>query len=139
MQAGAILETALYAHDLDAAEDFYSRVLGLPVIRRLEGKFVFFRCGPAVVLVFNPLESARPDARNPIPRHGATGPGHLCLRAEDRARIEAWQAHLAACGVAIEARHEWPGGGVSIYFRDPAGNSLEFAEPCIWGEDFAVG
>ena len=35
-------------------------------------------------------------------------------------------------GVAIEADFEWPGGGRSIYFRDPAGNCLEFAEPRIW-------
>ena len=33
---------------------------------------------------------------------------------------------------AIEADFEWPGGGRSIYFRDPAGNCLEFAEPRIW-------
>jgi len=30
---------------------------------------------------------------------------------------------------------EWPQGGRSIYFRDPAGNSLEFAEPRIWRLD----
>jgi hypothetical protein len=35
--------------------------------------------------------------------------------------------------VAIEADFEWPKGGRSIYFRDPAGNCLEFAEPKIWG------
>jgi hypothetical protein len=35
--------------------------------------------------------------------------------------------------VAIEADFEWPKGGRSIYFRDPAGNSVEFAEPRIWG------
>jgi len=34
--------------------------------------------------------------------------------------------------VAVEADFEWPGGGRSIYFRDPAGNCLEFAEPRIW-------
>ena len=39
---------------------------------------------------------------------------------------------LEAKGVAIEADFEWPGGGRSIYFRDPAGNCLEFAEPRIW-------
>ena len=36
-------------------------------------------------------------------------------------------------GVEIEVDYLWPGGGRSIYFRDPAGNSLEFAEPSIWG------
>ncbi|MEE9589465.1 MAG: glyoxalase/bleomycin resistance/extradiol dioxygenase family protein, partial [Hyphomicrobiaceae bacterium] len=30
---------------------------------------------------------------------------------------------------------EWPGGGRSIYFRDPSGNCLEIAEPRIWGFD----
>ena len=45
---------------------------------------------------------------------------------------EAWRQRLEAKGVAIEADFEWPGGGRSIYFRDPAGNCLEFAEPRIW-------
>jgi catechol 2,3-dioxygenase-like lactoylglutathione lyase family enzyme len=36
-------------------------------------------------------------------------------------------------GIEIEADFEWPAGGRSIYFRDPAGNCLEFAEPRIWG------
>ena len=36
-------------------------------------------------------------------------------------------------GIAIEADFVWPGGGRSIYFRDPSGNSLEFGEPKIWG------
>jgi catechol 2,3-dioxygenase-like lactoylglutathione lyase family enzyme len=67
-----------------------------------------------------------------VPQHGATGPGHVCFRA-NAAEIDAWIAHLTACGVAIEADFVWPSGGRSIYFRDPAGNSLEFAEPRIWG------
>jgi predicted enzyme related to lactoylglutathione lyase len=35
--------------------------------------------------------------------------------------------------VAIEKIVDWPGGGRSLYFRDPAGNSLELATPRIWG------
>ena len=27
---------------------------------------------------------------------------------------------------------DWPGGGQSFYVRDPAGNSVEFAEARIW-------
>jgi catechol 2,3-dioxygenase-like lactoylglutathione lyase family enzyme len=60
------------------------------------------------------------------------GPGHICFRAT-AAEIGAWAARLAAKGIAIEADFEWPGGGRSIYFRDPAGNCLEIAEPRIWG------
>jgi catechol 2,3-dioxygenase-like lactoylglutathione lyase family enzyme len=35
--------------------------------------------------------------------------------------------------VAIEQEMDWPRGGRSFYFRDPAGNSLELATPKIWG------
>ena len=35
-------------------------------------------------------------------------------------------------GVAIETMIDWPHGRRSVYFRDPAGNSLEFATPRMW-------
>jgi catechol 2,3-dioxygenase-like lactoylglutathione lyase family enzyme len=35
--------------------------------------------------------------------------------------------------ITIEAEVTWPNGGRSLYFRDPAGNSLEIASPSIWG------
>lgn len=134
MQAAAILEAALYVSDLGQAEQFYSGVLGLEVIARAEGRHVFFRCGKGVVLLFNANATEVPpaaDARLPVPPHGARGPGHLCFAANAE-EIEAWKQKLAAKGVAIEADFEWPNGGRSIYFRDPSGNSLEFAEPRIW-------
>jgi len=141
MKPAAILESALYADDLDAAEDFYTRVLGLERIARVEGRHVFFRCGEGVLLVFNPAETKKPPqpgAKLPVPPHGAAGQGHLCFRAT-AGEIEDWKARLAAQGVAVEADFEWPArdgagrGPRSIYFRDPAGNSIEFAEPAIWG------
>ena len=46
--------------------------------------------------------------------------------------IPAWREHLRQQGVAIEAEISWPSGGYSIYFRDPAGNSLELATPQMW-------
>ena len=141
MTPSAILESALYAEDLDAAEDFYGRVLGLERIARVPGRHVFFRCGEGVLLVFNPkatVEPPAPGARLPVPPHGTSGQGHLCFRAGAE-EIEDWKARLVSQGVAIEADFEWPArkdeprGGRSIYFRDPAGNSLEFAEARIWG------
>ena len=63
-----------------------------------------------------------------MPPHGMEGEGHVCFRAS-AAELEAWKARLSEKGVAIEADFEWPKGGRSIYFRDPAGNCLEFAEP----------
>lgn len=129
----AILESALYAEDLDAAEGFYGGLLGLEPIGRVAGRHVFFRCGAGVLLVFNPAstEVSDPASPHPVPPHGAHGPGHLCFAAEPPG-IDAWRERLRALGIAIETEATWPGGGRSIYFRDPAGNSLEVAEARIW-------
>ncbi|MGR6467013.1 VOC family protein [Rhizobium sp. PAMB 3182] len=130
----AILETALYARDLDAAEAFYGGILGLERITRVANRHVFFRCGDGILLVFNPDETAKPAApdRLPVPSHGTNGPGHACFRVAG-AEIDGVRARLENAGVAIEADFCWPNGARSIYFRDPAGNSLECAEPKLWG------
>ena len=41
-----------------------------------------------------------------------------------------WEVTLE---IAIESEITWKNGARSVYFRDPAGNSLEFAEPKLWG------
>lgn len=130
---GPVLEAALYASDLDAAADFYGAVLGLEEIARVGTRHVFFRAGPTIVLVFNPDETEIPS-RNPylpVPAHGARGPGHLALSASSE-EIDAWRVRLAGAGVTIEADFTWPNGARSMYFRDPAGNSVEIAEPQLW-------
>lgn len=140
MRPTAILETVLYAADLAAAEAFYRDVLGLQVYSRVEGRQVFLTCGRQMLLIFNPEATTKPsapDARLPVPPHGAHGPGHVCFSAS-AVELAHWRRHLEACGVEIEAEFEWPSPapdkrGRSLYFRDPAGNSVEFAEPRIWG------
>ena len=124
-----VLETILYVDDLDAAERFYGEVLGLELDSRKDGLFVFFRCGDGMLLLFEPEAAA--TGRN-VPAHGARGPGHACFAVAEDA-LPAWQARLAAAGVALEQEMTWPRGGRSFYFRDPAGNSLELATPRIWG------
>jgi len=133
MQAAAILETVLYAPDLAEAEAFYTGVFGLPVVSRLEGKFVFLRCGAGMLLIFDPAQSAASNPKNPIPRHGARGAGHVCFAARDGEEVARWAAHFEALGIAIEADHLWLGGARSLYIRDPAGNSVEVGEPRMWG------
>lgn len=124
-----ILETILYVDDLDAAERFYGEVLGLELDSKKPGLFVFFKCGQAMLLLFEPNAAA--SGRN-VPAHGAHGPGHACFAVPEEA-LPDWQARLVVAGVAIEQEVEWPRGGRSFYFRDPAGNSLELATPRIWG------
>ncbi len=134
MTPAGVLETVLYAKDLAAAEAFYRDVLGLEPFAKADGRHVFYRCGDQVLLLFNPDATKIPPAAGalPVPPHGTDGEGHVCFRASAN-EIEAWRKALEAKGVAIEADFEWPKGGRSIYFRDPAGNCLEFAEPKIWG------
>ncbi len=124
-----VLETVLYARDLEAAEAFYAGVLGLRVHARAPGRFVFFRLEEQMLLVFDPEASAR---NRDVPPHGCRGPGHVCFAVAE-AELEGWREHLAAHGIAVEHEHVWPGGGRSLYVRDPAGNSVEFASPRIWG------
>ncbi len=128
-----ILETILYARDIAAAERFYADVIGLPVQLCLPERFVFLVCGQQMLLIFNPDHSRRNDPALGVPRHGAEGAGHVCFRARDRADLEAWRAHFIAAGIPIESVHVWSGGHLSLYVRDPAGNSVELAEPALWG------
>ena len=135
LQPPGVLETALYCPDLDAAERFYRDVVGLQVIGRQAGRHVFLRCGEGMLLLFNPEATADPTiaAGGPaVPRHGAHGPGHVAFRLPER-DIEGWLAQLRASKVPIEAEIHWPQGGYSLYVRDPAGNSIEFATAAVWG------
>ncbi len=126
-----ILEAALYAEDLDAAEAFYGGVLGLERIARGGRRHVFYRVGAGVLLIFDPRETEVPSPGNLLGLHGAHGPGHMAFRAEPLG-IEAWRERMTEAGIAIEVEVDWPQGGRSIYVRDPAGNSVEFAEARIW-------
>ena len=135
LRVGRVLETCLYASDLEAAERFYGGVLGLQVHAREAGRHVFFRCGDAMLLVFDPerTSSAAGAVRGvPVPAHGSRGPGHVCFRVgEDE--LPAWRDRLERAGLAVEAEIHWPKGGSSLYVRDPAGNSVELAPGSIWG------
>ncbi|MFW6089427.1 MAG: VOC family protein [Gemmatimonadota bacterium] len=124
-----IFETSLYGSDVDELRAFYGRVLGLSPIARFGSLGVALRCGQGVLLLFDPDESA--ESGGTVPPHGARGPGHVAFTAA-REELPAWRTHLADCGVSIETEVEWEDGH-SIYFRDPAGNSVELATPRIWG------
>jgi ubiquinone/menaquinone biosynthesis C-methylase UbiE/catechol 2,3-dioxygenase-like lactoylglutathione lyase family enzyme len=126
----AVVETALYADDLDAAAAFYSNVLGLTLIDKEAGRHVFFRVGGGdVLLIFKAETTLRGDT---LPAHGAKGPGHFALGI-DAGDYEAWRRRLTDAGVAIEREVTWPPGGRSFYFRDPAGNAAELVTPGVWG------
>jgi catechol 2,3-dioxygenase-like lactoylglutathione lyase family enzyme len=126
----AVVETAIYVDDLQTAETFYGTILGLQVMGKEPGRHVFFQVGEAsVLLAFLAAATLKGDQ---FPPHGASGPGHFALGIEAEV-FDAWRKLLQGHGVTIEKEVEWPRGGKSLYFGDPAGNSVELVTPGLWG------
>ncbi len=130
LEIDRVLEASLYVDDLEEAQDFYSRVLGLEIFSAANGRDLMFRCGQGMLLLFDPSVTNSPESG--VPPHGATGPGHVAF-AVNEADLDAWRDRLRGFGVQIEKEINWPIRGKSVYFRDPSGNSLELATPQVWG------
>jgi catechol 2,3-dioxygenase-like lactoylglutathione lyase family enzyme len=130
MNIKAIIETAIYVDDLDRTESFYRTILGLTVIAKESGRHVFFQVGESsVLLAFIADATLKGDH---LPAHGARGPGHFAMGIDAEA-LDAWRQKLQESGIAIEQEVDSPRGGKSLYFRDPAGNSVELITPGVWG------
>ncbi|PKD44435.1 VOC family protein [Rhodohalobacter barkolensis] len=134
MKLNRIIETCLYSRNLERSERFYSETLGLNLIRKEENRHLFYRCGNTMLLIFNPIHTNQEQTYvngNKIPLHGTTGAAHIAFSVE-RNQFKSWKSHLKEKGIEIESSVKWPGGLKSIYFRDPAGNSLEIIESGMW-------
>ena len=117
-----ILETAIYVDDLDAAEQFYGKVLGLTLHNKVEKHYLFYKLDDCMLLIFDPAYAE--EEGHEIPRHGAEGDCHFAFRMEQD-QLDAWRDYLIKQGVEIEHDHQWPNGARSIYFRDPNGYVIE--------------
>ena len=130
----SILETVVYCSDLVAAGEFYEQVIGLNLLSHEPGRHRFYRLAGGMLLIFRAETTEKATVKigeHLIPKHGAHGPGHVAF-AIDQDQYEAVRQRLSSCHVPIEAEIDWPTGGRSIYCRDPAGNSIEFATPSLW-------
>lgn len=133
----AIHETVLYAEPLEPAIEFYQRVFGFEPTT-LSDRGVSFRINPrSVLLIFQP-QLAATETDGLVPAHGATGPGHICFAVE-KGMLGPWAERLSELGIAIEMERGWDTGARSIYFRDPAGNSVEIADGDIWAHEAPSG
>src|SRR5688500_11113301 len=102
---------ALRVADCERALAFYSGLLGLPEVRRIEEggrlRAVWVAAGDAVIMLERSLRGAGP----------AVGSGHvLAFAATDLAR---WEERLAAAGVPIDDRTEQ-----TLFIRDPDGHRV---------------
>lgn len=131
MQTNGILETCLYVDNLDVAEEFYSRIFGLKLHSKMEGRHVFFHCGEQMFLLFDPKNTGE----HPAP-HGAIGAGHVAFLMEPEDTFE-WRKHLLKNDVEVIYESALPNGSPrNLFFRDPAGNLLEIiARGTMWGNN----
>lgn len=126
---GGIYETVLYAENLEAATEFYRDVLGLRLVDTVDGLVSSFRLSDgSMLLIFDPSSSSA--ANRPVPSHGAQGPGHVAFRV-DATGFERWQMRLADLSIEIQKERADAGTG-QLYFRDPAGNSVELVCGELW-------
>ena len=122
----------LRVRELTRSEAFYGQVLGCVVVRRREHLgLVHLRAGASMIDLIS-LDGT-------LGRRGGRGPGsegrnvdHLCLRIEPFDET-ALVAHLAAHGVPVlgpaEVNFGAEGDGLSLYFKDPDGNTVELKGP----------
>ena len=116
---------------------FYTDVLGLEQVGYEPDRHIFFRCGPGMLLIFDPRSTATTEVRvgdSLIPPHGTAGPGHLAFAVEATAMAD-WEQRLARKKIDVESEILWYADRPhvrSIYFRDPAKNSIELACFELW-------
>jgi glyoxylase I family protein len=109
----AVHHAAVTVRDLDAAEHFYARVLGLAVFRRFAhpdgtSRSIWVALGDS----FLALERVSGDRAK---EDGDRG-WHCVALAIGREDRDAWRAKLEAAGISIERESEY-----TIYVRDPDG------------------
>ena len=108
--------------------DFYARVLGCAVERRLPAEvgLTQLRAGRSLIDLVD-VDSELGRAGGPPPSRSGNAVDHFCLQIEPVAEDEL-RAWLESNGVAagdFEMRYGAEGFGPSVYVRDPDGNVVE--------------
>ena len=132
-RVAGILETCLYAADLEKSAQFYERIFGFNRMLSNERICAFDVNGRDVLILFLQGGTTLPVELpgGVLPPHDGSGQSHFAfaIPAED---LAAWEKHLIDNGVAIESHVHWESGGDSLYFRDPDLHLAELATPGIW-------
>jgi catechol 2,3-dioxygenase-like lactoylglutathione lyase family enzyme len=128
-----VLETALYVADLARAEGFYARLLGARTLLSEERMRALSVAERQVLLLFVKGGSTAPNPvpGGTVPPHDGDGALHVAFAIPADA-LEAWERHLAALAIPVEARVHPPLGGTCLYLRDPDGHLVELATPGVW-------
>jgi glyoxylase I family protein len=113
--------------DIDRAVEFYGKVLGCQVERRLESiGLVQLRAGTSMI----DLVPCGPGEASSMSQNGRNM-DHYAVRIAEM-NVAAVTAHLERNGVAVgpvQRRYGAEGYGSSIYITDPDGNTVELKGP----------
>ena len=122
-----ILESSLYVDDVARSARFYEKVFGFPVISDFGERGCAMQAGDRqVLLLFK--KGGSTTIQSP---HDGDGELHLAF-AIPTANCRVGKRWLAENGIAVEEKHTWERGGMSLYFRDPDRHLLEVATPGVW-------
>src|SRR5208283_2160292 len=126
----AVLETCLYADDLDRTARFYEEVFGFSLMDGDARLRAYGVAQGSVLLVFQRGATGE-EVQTPggvIPPHDGQGQLHVAF-AINAADWEPWKKRIEERGIPVERIVKWARGGQSLYFRDPDGNLVELATP----------
>ena len=133
MRTEVLKETTLYVSDLEAAESFYTNIVGLEVAERVKDQYSLLQYDDSTLILFQtPITS--------IENEGApSGPnkvGQVSFGISP-ADISSWRKRLYKQNVSIEEEITWPNRAQSIIFRDPDGNRIELKTQNRQSQDMA--
>jgi len=132
MKFGKIVETSIYSSDLEKMKEFYVDKLGLDFVSEQRGRHVFLKVGKNMLLIFNHEVTITEKETN----HGAPTPPsmlHIAFEIES-GEYENAKKLLVESNIQVEKEIVWENDikSRSIYFRDPAGNLVEFITKNYW-------
>ena len=132
MKFRKIVETSIYSSDLEKMKEFYVDKLGLTLVSEQKGRHVFLKTDKNMLLIFNyGVTGAEKETS-----HGAPTPPsmiHVAFEIESD-EYEDTKDLLEKNNIQIEKEVVWENDmkSRSIYFRDPAGNLVEFITRNFW-------
>jgi len=132
MKFRKIVETSIYSSHLKEMKEFYVHKLGLEFVSEQKGRHVFLKTDKNMLLIFD--HTVTSNEKETI--HGAFTPPSMVHIAFEIEADEYGKAKrlLADREIKVEKEIAWENDikSRSIYFRDPAGNLVEFITRNHW-------
>jgi catechol 2,3-dioxygenase-like lactoylglutathione lyase family enzyme len=132
MKFRKIVETSIYSSHLEKMKEFYVDKLGLELVSEQKGRHVFLKTDKNMLLIFNHVVTAFEKETS----HGTPTPPSMVHFAFEIGSDEYEEAKdlLDKNNIQIETEMAWKNDikSRSIYFRDPAGNLVEFITRNYW-------